>query len=726
MVHLQSTRSALVYLIVAILLATYPLFFGRFYAIGDMYDVFLPLEDFFHRQMLLGQLPSWHPDIAWGFPVIASAQIGFFYPPLLLLRLLPVPVYLPLAILVHLVALAVGTYLVARREDISVPGALLSALSMTLGSFVFQHLTHLNIILTLAWLPWQLLAMKRLSTTATLRNRALAAITIGLPFLAGNLHVPFLLALISVTYYLTSARQQIMRRIGTILPLLIVAVALAAVQLAPTLELLRYSSRGEGGDFAIERANQLSWPIYHLPAVIFPRFFGLDDTYWGKRLEVEYGIFIGTIPLLLAFFPLRATWRRHRFFTVAAIIGFLLALGDMSPFRLFGFEPSLWYFSAPARWLLLYTFAASILAGAGFDYLCANRQKLRRGALALLIVLTLGITLYNLVVWMAPADTPERLTAYLSNHHLLGQRPLSYYEEKFTSLMISVRGSGVSLRSPSTWLPLLLLSALAAAAYTRRLPWIMLGLTAAELILISATTTPTIPWPTILATPPTVSALPVSVQTRQARIFSVPPAGDTGLFLTNPDSRPGAALRERHRALLLPGSHARFSIAGSTWPASLDLQSHNEALANLSREELNIGATLTDTNTTGSDTGVAILPLMPQPRAALVSSTEVHSLPYPTDNPTRLTWTVDTLEAAELIVRDTFYPGWRATIDGQPAAIQSYKNIFRRLEVPRGQHTIIMNYAPTSLAWGLTISGAATLLLLGLLSVPPLYHRMRR
>ncbi len=721
MVHLSLPRSAWVYLGVAILLATYPLLFGRFYLVGDMHDVFLPLEDFFHQELLHSRLPAWDPDIAWGFPVIASAQLGFFYPILLILRLLPVPVYLPLVLLLHVLALALGTYQVARREGVSHYGALVAALSMSLGSFVFQHLTHLNIIITLAWLPWQFLAMKRVADAPTLKHQALAAITVGLPFIAGHVHVPFLIALISTVYYLTTARGPFIKRIGVSLLIAFLAATLAAVQLLPTIELVHYSSRGEGGDFALERANQLSWPLYHLPTIIFPRFFGVDSTYWGKRLEVEHGIFIGTLPFLLALAALHRSWQKHRFFVVAAAIGFLLALGDLSPFRLVGFEPSLWYFSAPARWLLLYTFAMSILAGVGFDYMVMYPQKLRRGLTRLLIPLALVVILANVVLWNLPANTPQRLTAYLNQQNALGERPLSYYDEKFASLLISLRENSVSLSSPYTWLPLAVITVLIFMAYHRQLHRIVLGLATLELIVIAATTTPTIPWKTIVTPPASLEMLPSLVTERQARIFSIPPAGDTGLFLTNPATRPTLADRQQNRELLLSASHARFNIAGSTWPASLDLQSHNEALASLTPEELNIGAIITLNQTQKID----IETLSPEPRVALVSSSSVHSLPYPTDHPTRLQWTVDTPEPATLIIRDTWYPGWQAAIDGQPAVIEVYKNVFRALAVPPGLHTIVMRYKPLSLYWGMTISSVTILLLTGLICLP-LRQRIRR
>lgn len=683
--------------------AAYPLLFGRFYAIGDMYDVFLPLEHFFRQELLAGRLPSWHPDIAWGFPVIASAQIGFFYPLLLVLRLLPPAVYLPLVLFLHLFALAVGTYLFARERIISHHGALFGAMSMTLSAFVWQHITHLNIMLIVAWLPWQLLAMNRLAASPRprLRERVSAAAAVAAPFLVGHLHLPFLMAVVSIIYYFTHQRQPWWRGLRTVVLVTILAVSLAAVQILPTLELVQYSSRGAGGDFSLERANQLSLPLYHLPTVIFPRFFGTDSTYWGKRLEVEYGIFIGTLPWLLAAVTLRSGWKKQRFFIIAAAVSVLLALGDLSPFRLLGLEPSLWYFSAPARWLLVYTFATSILAGAGFDIVQADARRLRRGSFWLLVILATVVALYNPMVWNLPASTPVWLTERLGTWNALGAREPAYYEEKFASLIVSLQHSGVSITSFFTWLPLSALAAGSAFALARRAPYVVLALTAAELLLVAATTTPTLPWATILTPPQTVAALPASVQQRQARVVSLPDEGDTGLFLTNPGSRDDAVGRELRRQLLVPASHARFSIPGSQWPASLDLQVHSEAWENLTREELNIGAVLTSS---AEENGVEIHELKPQPRAALVTPDGTVALQYAATVPTELRWTVTAPGDAQLIVRDTFYAGWQATMDGRRVPLKPYESIFRQVAVPRGEHAVTMAYWPRALYAGLAIS----------------------
>jgi hypothetical protein len=50
---------------------------------------------------------------------------------------------------------------------------------------------------------------------------------------------------------------------------------------------------------------------------------------------------------------------------------------------------------------------------------------------------------------------------------------------------------------------------------------------------------------------------------------------------------------------------------------------------------------------------------------------------------------------AWLILTDTFYPGWKATIDGQSEAIIVPGNyVFRAIYVPKGTHEIVFHYRP--------------------------------
>ena len=65
---------------------------------------------------------------------------------------------------------------------------------------------------------------------------------------------------------------------------------------------------------------------------------------------------------------------------------------------------------------------------------------------------------------------------------------------------------------------------------------------------------------------------------------------------------------------------------------------------------------------------------------------------------------------AWLVLSDTYYPGWVATVDGQPAAVLRGDVLFRVVPVPAGEHDVEFRFEPASVKLGLLISLAALVL----------------
>lgn len=65
---------------------------------------------------------------------------------------------------------------------------------------------------------------------------------------------------------------------------------------------------------------------------------------------------------------------------------------------------------------------------------------------------------------------------------------------------------------------------------------------------------------------------------------------------------------------------------------------------------------------------------------------------------------VETNEPSLVILTDSYYPGWRAYIDGIEQPIWRANSLFRAVEVPRGTHTLYFRYEPASFRLGLAIS----------------------
>lgn len=67
-----------------------------------------------------------------------------------------------------------------------------------------------------------------------------------------------------------------------------------------------------------------------------------------------------------------------------------------------------------------------------------------------------------------------------------------------------------------------------------------------------------------------------------------------------------------------------------------------------------------------------------------------------------------------VVLSDNYFPGWKATVDGQPAEIHEVYGCLRGVVAGSGRHTIRMTYRPASLVAGVALSALGALLALAL------------
>lgn len=259
-------RNALIVVAVALAMTFvfwWPLYGGAGFIGGDLYPYFFPQKAFYTDCLKAGHFPLWNDLTGFGYPVLGESQTGAAYPfHLIFYSTLSLNTAYNAEHLLHYLICFVGTWLFARRLAMTNSGACLTALVFTYGWFPPRACLEWA-ILTGAWLPVSLWCVESYLQVRTWRYAIALSAAIGLQLLAGHFHLAFITLLLVVTYstwrlnfdqhssQVSGGDQSplLHNRFATvgIVLALTAGTGLAAVQLFPTWELKRRSSRVVAG-----------------------------------------------------------------------------------------------------------------------------------------------------------------------------------------------------------------------------------------------------------------------------------------------------------------------------------------------------------------------------------------------------------------------------------------------------------------------------------------------
>jgi hypothetical protein len=379
------------------------LFGDRLTLLWDASDYHLPNWNLVSRLWRHGSLPSWNPFLFNGYPIAAEPHSQVFYPPNVLLTLFGefTPRVEYFQIVLHLLLGGVSTYLLAGLWMESRAARVLAGLVYMLNGFTWNHIEHVAILDTAAWFPFVLYAVERAWRQSTPRALVLGALSVALLVLAGHPQV-FYYSLFVVG--LTAAFWAIeCRRSGpgsALRPLVVLAACaavgllLCAVQLLPTQEFSALSNRS--GKVPLDIALGGGFSLPHLMTLVQPDFFGsVRGPFVGDSDISQSSLYFGALPLLLVGVALSATQsRRSVYLAIMALFALLVTMGrEGHVFAvLYRIVPFFGMFRAPSHFAFVFILFAALLAGHGLDAL--QRNDFRPGRyLAYLAALGLAVVL---------------------------------------------------------------------------------------------------------------------------------------------------------------------------------------------------------------------------------------------------------------------------------------------------------------------------------------------
>jgi hypothetical protein len=377
---------------------------------GDFGEQYFPLRAFAAQEWVAGRIPLWNPYLYGGQPALADIQSGALYPPHVLQALflgwvLPLfsgqDVGFPLKALewqaiFHFSIAAVGTYLFGRyllqfngfnirsARFGAVVAAIIFGFSGYLSGFPVQQLSILEVSAWLPWVLWTLMmagwhlgqyqpGQHRAVLGRMLLSIAGGAAVFALAILAGHPQTVMYIFYLSLAYVVflgfnwRPAGQSRLARMLWVLGVWLVTtglgIMLSAAQLLPTLEFIGQSVRANMSYATVSTGL----PLTELVTILYPGFFGGSPAYIGIAglLLVSLALSVGQTLWLET--GAVNKFLQLGFWAIAALVSLLLAFGD----NLFVFPVA--YLTLPGfdsvrqqeRVFLVYSFSLATLAGFG-------------------------------------------------------------------------------------------------------------------------------------------------------------------------------------------------------------------------------------------------------------------------------------------------------------------------------------------------------------------------
>lgn len=705
----------------------------------------------------MGQLPLWNPLVGMGAPLLANYQTALLYPPTWL--------YLWLATLGGAPAIAIGTgWLVALHlawagwgmsrlvKALGWPLAsqVVSGLAFGLSGYLVSRSHFLSINAAVAWLPLIMLAAYQLAKKPKDR-RALLRLTffICMQLLAGHAQTTWYTLLLAGIWLLFWAWQQsgsagLWPAAWRFLLAGGWAGLLSAAQLLPTAEYLMQSQRAT--QFSGGHALTYSFWPWRLLTLLSPNLYGspAHGDYWGYGAYWEDAIYIGLLGIGLA---LLAIAKRRKpdtdrrlvsFLLVIMAISLLLGLGDNTPVFpwLYRHVPTFGMFQGPARWLLWAEFALALLAGLGLQaWKRPQGRALYWSRLATMgaFAISLGAGLAWWLQSIGALQLAEIKPTFIPAFTLLGLWGLGI--------------GALNLQAPENGMQ---------PAVTRW-QWALCLWLAADLVVAGWGLNPGIESreyremaginaTTLIDKPRYHLSLSDEQKLKFERFFS---------FETFEITEGVSAVRDN----LLPNTNILDDVSMTSnfdpilparylqWMEVMEQQSPQITSQMLARMAVDMVMTVSDTppysvqyQWTTEDYGrlrwagcaLAAADEEAALQAILSGELDRETVVLETDDPiscsldssavflflsspNNVSVSVSANEDGYLVLADSWYPGWQATIDGQRTEILQADYLFRAVFVPQGSHVVKFNYQPLSFYGGLALSALGWLLMAWLL-----------
>jgi hypothetical protein len=660
------------------LLALLPLAAGSWIVTyQDALMTHLPAKSATVEQLRAGSVPFLNPYASCGQPLAGNPNFGTFFPDTVLFLVLPLLTAFGLHFALAAVLAFAGARRWARAEGASRAAAEAAGFAFALSGVFVSAWRFYNVGMALAVAPWVMAAVAK---PPSRRSAAEVALWAALEALAGEPVVALL------TFVLALARVLVHspRRVGLAAVAFLTAALLAGPQVATTLQMFEGSRRERTPyGFAVATYNSMHPARLLEQAVPFP--FGRPDLrgpggFTGHRFFDAHSPYLWTLHLGWPVFALlcaygRPSSRGARLWWLVAGLALLLSLGQFLPAakRLYPLLSVGGRLRFPIKWWYVVALCLVPLVGRAVDrWLEGARPR----PLALALIAALALTAGSLA--RDPAAVASLLVSGAAVAALaFGPRrgPLVAWAVASSLAVADLPLLHALVDRPSAAAP----PAVAGRVYER----------------LAVEAHP--PEPDRLAKPSTV---PEFYRRARPELWALTGALDGIAYAFDFD--PDGSYADPDRAV-------RKGLDSRPWPERVDVL-RSAGVAHVVTEEP-LPPPYRLARELNPREGVRLYDLdAPAPAVRLVGDgTVVHAA----ESPHRLTVEAEVPRDTVLVWSRSFFPAWRAVVDGQAVRTFVAEGHLVGVEVPAGRHQLSIEWSARPLIAGL----AALLLGVGVLCV---------
>lgn len=387
------------------------LFFAADEASSDLLDFNYPQRVFLANHLKENKIPLWTPYQSNGFPFLAEAEMGVFYPiNLVLFRFFDSALAFNWSIILSFVIVSVGTYLFLRNLGLNIVSSFFTSEVLPFSGFFITQLKHIQIVQAASFLPLALLFTQQIVKTQQKKYILLLSFAFTCSILAGHIPTAYSVCLFTVFFFFLRVNQQFKEKGESFKPLLlfsgsfVLTLMLSAIQLLPTIEMIPNSTR-----------HLLSTPTFNLPLSQLITF--LNPFYFGDPSRGNYDLsrssfwestgYIGLIPLVLSLYAFYLKDKYLSTVKILAVISLFFVLGISNTLFQFvwNFLPGLTLTRLAPRFLLFVDFFLLILSAYSVKKIATFKFNRKRVILSLIIFLSIADLWVNFFFYNGKIDS---------------------------------------------------------------------------------------------------------------------------------------------------------------------------------------------------------------------------------------------------------------------------------------------------------------------------------